>query len=60
MCVYIYIYTHNRNPRPEPRKFRMHTFPDEQWWMHYGLTHNSMYLEMGFETLDCCSFELNL
>ena len=38
----------------------MHEFPEKQQWIYNGLTHNSMNLDVGFETLNLKLCEFNL
>ena len=53
--IYIYIYIYNI----------FHSYISwYRWWICYGLTHNSMYLDMGLETLSyiiaCCALSYHI
>ena len=47
---------------PDPGAFSacMRTFPESKIWIYSGLMHTSMYLDMGFKTLDVKVGELKL
>ena len=58
--MYIYIYIEREIcsyacsqalPDPGALNYGMRTFPENKCRMYYGLTHNSMHLDMGCETL---------
>ena len=59
--IYIYIYIYILNFLPDPRAFDYcMRISREKCWIYYGLTHRSMYLDMGFETINLNYCELKV
>ena len=50
----------DRPPDPGASNFCTHTLLENKCWIYFGLTHNPMYLDMGFEilTLTFCKLKV--